>query len=935
MNEIEIKKEPLQKYNYKDPRYLKDSGEHSDTIKAEEGTEAKSKSGLKTFEDGIAHIKKTDTSKLYYSNTDDDKEPIVTLKTDKGFYGETIAGGKKIINEDLEPNGAENYNEADKINKNVDKGNINNPNYIKYLADSEWGIQELSIFAAQRSNKEYTENFDNIKAEQKAVVANTLLVSSLLMTGMGPGFTSVIRECRRSQCKQSIYNFPINPKRVGFNFENIRKNLEEIGEAIKNRHGIIDEMQKHSRKQIKFSDGNEVLKIMSDAGAVFAKEIVFKATQLFKTQLNENKYGYPSVYHSLSDGDYTEIFAFNLLMYLYKIDKNAPIESEGKYDQEARMKEVTIEDVYPYDPGAKGSEQEKREPRYALSGDKGKGEFNMKVLQGGSNISTNVKKGSKGSYTRSFGWTQEPTHQCILRPTRTEKIMLLTDPTYFMYQITPQISKGLALLCKLKILPEQTFTRTKICSRFSGAIYDISITKKGLKLSLDNKLRSFASMDTLNWGQYSLFVDCKMLSQINEVHRNTVEKIRKTYPWMYWKAWRETSRIMIEGDGPVNSQHPNVDATNILTGALHLPIDYAMTRELTESEHEEVVEILEGTKALLCNTRRAFSKAITENARKTYETRVVSVIYPYAIESMYMTKNLEPTELTDISFEFYGKEYNKWEDVPKLVLYQIPPSNDVTPSYVSTYIPDGLQTIPDNAEEEYDEKWNSGVRRTIFKLIGDTTTETTRFSKTGGLSDINKLTYIRETNDTEIVVQIKSKDSRQSHDNKNTITLQKIADFKDLVVQHLKIYNEWKTSNPDKVLVLPLLSLMAQYAGSYKDQFGRMSETDYLIALTQSNEVMNQCHSLINHLDAIRPRASSADISYESIKNIKYILAHLMYSRIISLDAEDKIAQLIWHSRTLYQLSVGVTRTPHNPLDRLIVLLWVLTKDDLPLKGYQ
>lgn len=526
------------------------------------------------------------------------------------------------------------YNDAKAISANTEELGT------YYKTNSVPTTHTLAMFGAKRGKaidgkSSAITKKDDFKKESNFVINSTLIVNAAICQWTKYGcFQQTIRPTKRSQCKQTIFNYPINPKNTSANASIIGRHLVQLQHNILNAQIVIENLFKE-KKIDDLKQGSEAsLKTAVIHAERYLHDIILKAREMLKSHMSVSSYSYPSVTHSLYIGDYTDIFAFLLLSYLYKTNrKETKIGGEKDFTKGSIGK--TLKDVLEYERGRKGGNFEiNREETFTgwtvkgLEGlktydttekasDVKKFEYNEKAAQAIKVENGNKEEKQEPSMEEEKDkkwWYEEPEVEVFLRPTRSQKIILVTDPWYFVWKIPLGLAKGIGVFCSLGLFPKQPFDSLRIASSISGAMYKLSITKAGIKVKVDTKLGSFASLPDSYFTQHAVFMDAGMIKRVDDKSEKFIDKLIKDDN--YKKFFFTSKRF------PRQNMNELYKITKI--GELGFNIDKAYK------------EYLENLSQLTNHTWRHIFNCITDTALLTYAARLNKVVY----NATMGTKNL-------------------------------------------------------------------------------------------------------------------------------------------------------------------------------------------------------------------------------------------------------------------------------------------------------
>lgn len=477
---------------------------------------------------------------------------------------------------------------------------------------------------------------EDFEKESNFVINSTLMVNAAICQWAKYGcFQQTIRPTKRSQCKQTIFNYPINPKNKTANASIIGRQLVQLQHNILNAQTVIENLFKN-RTINDLKEGSEAsLKAAAIQAERYLHDIILRAREMLKSHMSVSSYSYPSVTHSFYIGDYTDIFAFLLLSYLYKTNrKETKIGGDKDFTKGSVGK--TLRDVLEYERGRKGGNfQINREESFTgwtVKGLEGLEKYQSKEKPSDVKNFTYNEKAShaikvvNGNKEEKEGpsmeeeekdkkwWYEEPEIEVLLRPSRSQKIILVTDPWYFVWKIPQGLAKGIGVFCSLGLFPKQPFDTLRIASSISGAMYKLSITKAGIKVKVDTKLGSFASLPDSYFTQHAVFMDAGMIKRLNDKSEKFIDKMIKDEN--YKKFFFTSKRF------PRQNMEELYKITKI--GELGFNIDKAYK------------EYLENLSQLTNHTWRHIFNCITDTALLTYGERINKVVY----SATQGTKNL-------------------------------------------------------------------------------------------------------------------------------------------------------------------------------------------------------------------------------------------------------------------------------------------------------
>lgn len=529
----------------------------------------------------------------------------------------------------------------------------------------------LCLALASGKNKYGDANkFKIIQKDSLNVVYKTMAVSTVMFTFADDIFMKVARAVTNEKCNQSVFNYPVSPSRKVFSVKRVEDLIEAYNKQILNYKQLILNSIGKTVTESSSRVYNAPKEVIDDtlrfaARGVHFMNIVFKKAMVMLHQLinDAGNRVYPSIEHHLYEGDYTDIFAFQVLRYLFKADKAKNIEIKGTRDVTTSLVNENPSKVLPktrtygreaassgeyYGNFAKHPDQHYSENDSELSSFDGTTDF-----QDNQSKHFHIQVASNHSRAKdnkpSFGdLDMEEILEVFLKPSRGTKILLATEPNFFLYNLNYAVSKGLSILINTGIIPDKMITNLKLVSLYSGAIYKINSNKKGLSIIPDRSLGSHASMKQVEWSQFSLFVDIIPLIHQNEQIKKTLYDFREKHQTLFFDA----EKYKFSEEEQLTGVYRN--CKSILKSAFQ--------NEVFDEYSQQLVNIME----LSCRTPQLFCKAKDKNA-----------LYYYNAIIKYVNYNSGSDVLT-------GKELNGLMNVPKKPDYvygQFGLSNDIDITY--------------------------------------------------------------------------------------------------------------------------------------------------------------------------------------------------------------------------------------------------------------
>lgn len=475
-----------------------------------------------------------------------------------------------------------------------------------------------TIFVTHVSGMYYDVNTLNQEANE--CINNAMLISSFMTRYTPSTFMMSYKQIGRSQCNQSVFNYPINPLRYEYSIWNVSKGLTAIQYKINNAETIVEQILNESLVEGKQrSNAVANAKAVVKFGQAYAKKIVEKAKELLEQINTVSNLIYPSTTHKFYMGDYSDIFAFLLLSYLYKVDKADTKSRKGEKDHLEEVTEVSYKDILEYERGSRGIKQKE-----ATAGGWDIGNFNKSKTNASAHSTANATatfdtfenesgfelntedNNPKKRYNQpssTFEFYKEKKKKVLFKPGRFQKIVLYTDPNYFAWRLNEAVISGLCLMVKSKILPEQMFTSLKLCSYYSGALFDIKVNKSKFTFKYNTKYYLYANMTQSVWSQYAMFVDAGCMRRIDDDKKTAIDKISNSYPSSFF-----------------HTKSNYISLSPYILSAKQL-------NEVTIQNNANNLEIHNSLTELTCYTRRHFTKTITDKPLTDKTTHAKDIVY--------------------------------------------------------------------------------------------------------------------------------------------------------------------------------------------------------------------------------------------------------------------------------------------------------------------
>lgn len=390
------------------------------------------------------------------------------------------------------------------------------------------------------------------------VVNKTLITSAMMFTFSDDIFMKVVRPTTDLKCNQSVFNYPISITRKNFSIIKVQDNLVKLNTNVMNYKKLVLESLGY-----KPESDNKTYNVPKDVindtlrfaarGAAYMNIVYKKAEELlFKLVKEGGPRVYPSIEHHLYEGDYSDLFAFQVLRYLYKADTEKEItitknrdmgkglvkENTSKILKKTRIRAFKQESQeyygdYSSNPSELLTVQEGAEMD-ALAGmeEMTENEANRPIKM---QISSDHSKADDNKPTKAE-LLKSLSKDLFLKPTRGTKILLATEPNVFLYKLNYAVAKGISILINTGIIPEKIITNLRLVSLYTGAIYKLSSTKRNLSITVDRRDKSYAVMKQQTWSQTALFVDTYPLVNQNDEMKSVLQKYAAKYPTCFFNT---------------------------------------------------------------------------------------------------------------------------------------------------------------------------------------------------------------------------------------------------------------------------------------------------------------------------------------------------------------------------------------------------------------
>lgn len=575
-----------------------------------------------------------DTINITWSEAVNESEDSLKGEIDKNIYGGDIVsessskkGTDKTLDEyydsteDIVDTGATEITDTLTIKTLSDAGATDGPTLKKKYKDNGEPPKESLMQIVAKTMKLYNEQ-KTFEFEANHTINCTVLTTAIMLKFLPPCFIHPKMNIGRSQCNQSIINFPISPSRTKHSNVIVSKRLAEIQAGVSKCDEIVEKIITNTSddkgKKIIGTLSTDAAKSLIKLGQNFASAIVTKASILLREIVSWSPLIYPSIQNGLYDEvDYTDIFAFALLSYLMKAERDDTTIKGSKGIKEENA-EKTFKDVLEFKKGKPERAAKEATDSYwtmknvYLEGDKplksggsaGKLTKGLTTTSDGDShiVNDGSKKSTKTINKGKWDFYKEKKFEVFLKPGRFQKIILVTDPNYFNWRFQAGIRRALAMMVKIGILPEQVFTTVKICSNISGAIYNMKVNKTDIKCSLDKKDITYANMSQPIRSQYGMIIDCGCLKLQHKRLNTILTTLREQYPMIFYRISTDPT------------QNKYLFGT---TGK----IDSEQLTQLQLADHLQVGTNTANCWKLSCSARRHVFKTLTDKPlEKLWET---------------------------------------------------------------------------------------------------------------------------------------------------------------------------------------------------------------------------------------------------------------------------------------------------------------------------
>lgn len=582
----------------------------------------------------------TDSINITWSDAVNETEDNLKGEIDKNIYGGDIVsessakkGTDKTLdeyydsNEDIVDTGANEITDTLTIKGLADTGSSNAVELKKKYKDNGEPPKEALMQIVAKTMKLYNEQ-KAFESEANHTINCTVLTTAVMLKFLPPCFIHPKMNIGRSQCNQSIINFPISPSRTKHSNVVVSKRLAEIQAGIIKCDEIVEKIitktSADNGKKIIGTLSTDAAKSLIKLGQNFASSIVTKANILLREIVSWSPLIYPSIQNGLYDEvDYTDIFAFALLSYLMKAERDDTTIKGSKGIQEENA-EKSFKDILEFKKGKPEIKSKEATDSYwtmknvYLEGDQplksgssaGKLKKGLTTTSDGDShiVNDGSKKSTKSINKGKWDFYKEKKFEVFLKPGRFQKIILVTDPNYFNWRFQAGIRRALAMMVKIGILPEQVFTTVKICSNISGAIYNMKVNKTDIKCSLDKKDITYANMSQPIRSQYGMIIDCGCLKLQHKRLNTVLGTLREQYPMIFYRISTDPkqNKYLFGTTGKIESQQLS---------------------QLQLADHLQVGTNTVNCWKLLCSTRRHVFKTLTDKPLEKLWTTAKGVQY--------------------------------------------------------------------------------------------------------------------------------------------------------------------------------------------------------------------------------------------------------------------------------------------------------------------
>lgn len=481
----------------------------------------------------------------------------------------------------------------------------------------------LSIVLAKASN---TYSDEIIKNHGEGIAEKTKAMVKILSLYCSPMCFIPTFTASKSQCNQSVYHYPISHTRKTFSLSNVETSLNQIAANLINWHNAMGTILATDKSRISVNTYKTTMGCCA-AAAKFLSKVLNNTKVMLYNLSKSSKRSYPSLPHGLYQGDYSELFAFLLLRYLYRVDRDTERTIQAKKQFGSKISSKKASDLFVSikrdegkprgsvdimvvgNSGSTNNPQENNSiDRTSLNIDNILYELNNNEIDKRGAQPTDDSGRVKKRYNRNTK-IFEPKYEVGLRPTRGTKILLFTDPNFFVYNLKPAIARGICLLAYADIIPKSFITDLRICSTYTGGLYQIRLTKKGMLVTPIRNSKTLASLPQQTLSQSAIIFDVG-------------HTIAKGFDYMNEWSKNEYVNLFITNQSVFENPYDITTLKNI-----NISLDNLSSMNASTLIPLRKQELLTNIDKLVMTNKQEYAKALTSDGLLMYEKKADKVTY--------------------------------------------------------------------------------------------------------------------------------------------------------------------------------------------------------------------------------------------------------------------------------------------------------------------
>lgn len=534
-----------------------------------------------------------------------------------------------------------------------------NPGNLKELPNYKKGL--LSVFNALVSKK-YDINPTNKKsywmAESDLVCRKAMAVTAAMELGLPHKTFPMISHLKvtRKKCKQSIFNFPVQPKK-GLSYAPIWTNLTHLYDKVDEfstkysaaRKKLMeaddaynkDEANKNKKKRKELT--TEITNqedVMLYLGCLWFKAVILAAMTLL-TRMNLSAFEvYPSISPGFVKGDYISVFGFALLQHYFGLYRSQIQINQGQNNEFVENKFKEIKELYKIHVNTSSASSSKSAFKNIIFENQ-----NIGMRNGMINVNMPGVKKPKWYRQKGVSKKNEPNDteaQTAVIPTRGKKVLLITDMGIFQSKINVCISHTLGRLCGYKIITPSLFSAIKLCSATTSGVFNLKISKNGLIVSPCSKYPIYSRIPEREFLSHAVLFDW------NIIQYSSFKHIKKNYQRFYDISYGMTYYVSQDYFRTFEDLHKNLTMSNSYK---------QMIKNLftLSSADEKILKcfnaMINNIDFLRCRNINDFCKCNTDNERE------------WSIETWILKKGIQYVKTKP--FENFSKDkiYNLYKDL--------------------------------------------------------------------------------------------------------------------------------------------------------------------------------------------------------------------------------------------------------------------------------